>query len=93
MVNQYRTYSRYSMIAVSILFIIALFIRVQFVSLNLDHLYSQRDAKQYINYAHNIVQHRVFSKTTSISNLQPDSYRSPGYPLFIALIMIMLQME
>ncbi len=87
MTDRQRYFSRNSIILLGIFFIIALFIRIQFVRLTIDQIYIARDAKQYIRYAHNLVEHGVFSKTTSSVHLTPDSYRSPGYPLFIALAM------
>ena len=71
------------------LFIIALVIRVQLVGSNINHIFTARDAKQYIEYAHNLVQHGVFSRSASAIHRQPDSFRSPGYPLFIAFMMWM----
>ena len=41
------------------------------------------DAGQYAQCAHNLVVHGVYSLSTEIPPL-PDSFRSPGYPLFLA---------
>ena len=84
-----RYFSRNVLLVLIALFFFALLVRVQFVRTNIDHLTITRDAKQYVQYAHNLVQHSVFSKSTSEAGLQPDSFRSPGYPLLIALMMWM----
>jgi len=87
MTVRHRYFSRNSIILLGIFFIIALFVRIQFVRLTIDHIYIARDAKQYVQYAHNLVEHGIFSRATSSIHLKPDSYRSPGYPLFIASAM------
>jgi len=76
-----------SIYLLAFIFVAAFFIRVQFVRLTVDNLYIERDAKEYTLYAHNLFKHGIFSKAISEEKLQPDSFRSPGYPLFIALIM------
>ncbi len=45
------------------------------------------DAAQYVQYARNLVQHQVFSLATE-QPVVPDSYRSPGYPAFLALVLL-----
>jgi 4-amino-4-deoxy-L-arabinose transferase-like glycosyltransferase len=46
------------------------------------------DAVQYYSYAWNLVHHGIFSKDAPGSSvIHPDSYRDPGYPLFLALWM------
>lgn len=50
----------------------------------------QGDAVEYYSYAWNLVHHHVFSiapPTTLTAN--PDSYRSPGYPVFLASLMLL----
>jgi len=43
------------------------------------------DAIQYYNYAWNVLNHHVFSMASPGAALVPaDSYRAPGYPLFLA---------
>jgi len=41
------------------------------------------DAGQYAQCAHNLVEHGVYSLSTEVPP-PPDSFRSPGYPLFLA---------
>jgi len=41
------------------------------------------DAGQYAQYAHNLVEHGVYSLSKEAEPL-PDSFRSPGFPLFLA---------
>jgi hypothetical protein len=43
------------------------------------------DAAQYCDYAWNLVNYHVFSMAApGADEIQPDSYRDPGYPLFLA---------
>lgn len=44
------------------------------------------DAEQYLSYGYNLFKHGVYSKQSAedVSELSPDSFRSPGYPLLIA---------
>ena len=44
------------------------------------------DAGEYVAYAINLVEHGTFSKDTGPSP-RPDSFRSPGYPLFLAFVL------
>jgi hypothetical protein len=49
------------------------------------------DASQYFYYAWNLTHHGVFSLShPGASVIAPDSYRDPGYPLFLALWMKLL---
>ena len=43
------------------------------------------DARQYIIYGYNLSHHATFSKESPSDNPTPDSFRSPGYPLLVAL--------
>jgi len=44
-----------------------------------------KDARQYADYGFNLVQHATFSLERNSPAPKPDSFRSPGYPLLIAL--------
>ena len=70
------------------LFLLALGIRLLFVNPDNENVKLFRDEQQYVQYAHNLTHHHTFSKEPSTSDPLPDSYRSPGYPLFIAVTMI-----
>jgi len=50
-----------------------------------DQLHTRSDGVEYYAYARNLVHHGVFSKSPEgRSPLAGDSYRDPGYPLFLA---------
>jgi len=50
-----------------------------------DQLHTRADGVEYYAYARNLVHHGVFSKAPEgRSPLVGDSYRDPGYPLFLA---------
>jgi hypothetical protein len=50
-----------------------------------DQLHTRADGVEYYAYARNLVHHRIFSKAREGTlPLIGDSYRDPGYPLFLA---------
>jgi len=67
-----------------IILVVCFFIRLLYV-ISLDISAPIRgDAYAYVQYAANIIEHGVFSKSDSPSPL-PDSYWAPGYPFFLVL--------
>lgn len=65
---------------------IALFIRIQYINHTDVYKPIRADARQYVLYGYNLAHHGIFSKQIPSSNTpSPDSFRSPGYPLLIAL--------
>jgi 4-amino-4-deoxy-L-arabinose transferase-like glycosyltransferase len=78
---------------VALLTAIALFIRIQFITDTKVILPFRADAGRYVQYAINLVHNQTFSsdyfdpKLKSNKTPRPDSYRSPGYPLFLAAIL------
>ncbi len=46
------------------------------------------DARQYVIYALNLINHKTFSVEYPSDNPKPDSFRSPGYPAFISLALL-----
>ncbi|MFZ5573409.1 MAG: ArnT family glycosyltransferase [Thermodesulfobacteriota bacterium] len=76
--------SRGLVLGVLLIFLFAVWIRVEYLHLAGGEFYLERDAKQYIVYAHNLVAHGVFSVDRGVDPPRPDSFRSPGYPLLIA---------
>lgn len=73
---------------VSIFFLLAVWLRFHFVYPNLNDILVVRDAREYVAYGHNLVDHRTYSRELSVDNPTPDSYRSPGYPLLIAFSIV-----
>lgn len=47
------------------------------------------DAREYYQIACNLVDHGVFSQSET-APLKPDTWRTPGYPMFLALFMLVL---
>ncbi len=47
------------------------------------------DARQYVIYALNLINHKTFSVEYPSDSPTPDSFRSPGYPAFISLALLM----
>jgi 4-amino-4-deoxy-L-arabinose transferase-like glycosyltransferase len=75
-------------IALSLLGFISFMVRWYYVSTAIVVQPVRGDAIQYVSYAWNLLTHHTFSKTLPGSaSLTPDSYRDPGYPFFLALLM------
>ena len=74
-------------IALLLVFFIAVLLRVYYVRKTVDDITIARDAKHYVNYGRNLALYRTFSKQNDNLTPIPDSFRSPGYPFFIALAM------
>jgi 4-amino-4-deoxy-L-arabinose transferase-like glycosyltransferase len=82
-----KRFSKHVFIAVVLITIIAIGLRLGYVSVTTIVPPIRADAKQYVDYARNLLVHGVFSLQPEEQNPVPDSYRSPGYPVFISLIM------
>jgi 4-amino-4-deoxy-L-arabinose transferase-like glycosyltransferase len=67
----------------SLIVIAALGMRIAYIVGTDVDLPIRADARSYVNYAQNLVNHGTFSKETS-KNPTPDSFWSPGYPAFLA---------
>ncbi|MFT4512519.1 MAG: 4-amino-4-deoxy-L-arabinose transferase-like glycosyltransferase [Planctomycetota bacterium] len=70
-------------VLVSIVIVVAAALRVAFVAGAEVQSPLRVDAGEYAQYAHNLVEHGVYSMSKDPAPL-PDSFRSPGYPLFLA---------
>ena len=71
------------------IFTLALHVRIQYVNKTLIDAPIRADARQYVIYGYNLANHGTFSKEFPSDNPCPDSFRSPGYPLLIALALIL----
>jgi 4-amino-4-deoxy-L-arabinose transferase-like glycosyltransferase len=67
----------------SLLVIAALGMRTAYIVRTDVYLPIRADARNYCNYAQNLINHGIFSKDTS-KNPTPDCFWSPGYPAFLA---------
>lgn len=82
---------RHSWLAVLAVALLALGLRWYYVSTALVLEPVRGDATQYFAYAWNLANHGVFAKTAPGSEvLNPDNFRDPGYPVFLALWMKVL---
>lgn len=76
------------LIALSLLTLFAWLLREYFVLAAVVEAPIRGDVRDYVAYAWNLVHHGVFSKTSpSVVVPAPDSFRGPGYPLFLAAAM------
>lgn len=71
-------------VLISIVVFVAAALRIAFVSTADVQSPLRVDAGQYAQYAHNMVEHGTYSLSKDPAPA-PDSFRSPGYPLFLAL--------
>ena len=76
--------TRSAALIVVLVTVCALFFRVAYVRNTVVENPIRSDARQYVIYASNLVERGVFSKDLS-ETPRPDSFRSPGYPLLVAL--------
>jgi 4-amino-4-deoxy-L-arabinose transferase-like glycosyltransferase len=72
-------------VLVGIVVAVALAIRLGFVLTAVVQQPLRADAGQYAAYAHNLVEHGVFSLATTVPP-SADAFRSPGYPVFLAAV-------
>lgn len=72
--------------------VLALLVRLYYVETVVIDGPIRGDAAAYFAYASNLAEHGVFSsaKPGSGEPLTPDSYRDPGYPFLVAMLMRML---
>jgi len=68
------------------IFLIALGIRLAYLENTVVRNPISGDAKKYVGYATNIVQHGVYSQDLT-QDPKPDTQVTPGYPFFLAAIM------
>lgn len=71
-------------VLISIVVVVAAAVRIAFVTGADVQSPLRLDAGQYSQYAHNLVEHGVYSLSTEAEPL-PDSFRSPGFPVFLAM--------
>lgn len=79
------------LLALSAITLLALALRWYYVSTALVLNPVRGDATQYFAYAWNLANHGTFAKDApGTALLNPDNFRDPGYPVFLALWMKML---
>jgi 4-amino-4-deoxy-L-arabinose transferase-like glycosyltransferase len=66
--------------------VLALLVRLFYVRTAIVDHPLRGDAVQYFAYALNLVDHHIFSIVSPDGIAKPDSFRDPGYPLFLALM-------
>jgi 4-amino-4-deoxy-L-arabinose transferase-like glycosyltransferase len=72
-----------------LIFAAALQIRIQYVNQTVVIIPMRADARQYVVYAYNLFNGTFSKDLPNDSGIRrPDSFRSPGYPLFIVLIFV-----
>jgi len=79
------------LLALSAITLLALALRWYYVSTAVVLNPVRGDATQYYAYAWNLANHGTFAKDApGAKSLNPDNFRDPGYPVFLALWMKML---
>jgi hypothetical protein len=68
--------------------LLALLLRMQFVQQAVVELPLSGDSRHYVAYAINLAEHGTFSRAVPGEPVVADSYRSPGYPVFLAATML-----
>lgn len=76
-------------LSVILIAFMALWIRINYFHYTDVNIPIRGDAAHYVQYAFNLVNHGVYSKSRNTDTPTPDAYWAPGYPAFIATAMIM----
>ncbi len=63
-------------------------IRAAYIEKTVINTPIRADARQYVIYALNLINHQTFSVEYPSDNPKPDSFRSPGYSAFISLALL-----
>jgi len=79
---------RQNSILIILFLALALIIRLLFVDQLVLPKPIRADARDYLIYAYNLVNHGTYSKEYPAEKPQPDAWRSPGYPLVVALAVL-----
>jgi hypothetical protein len=72
-----------------LLFAFAFLLRFAYISQSEFGPRVVKDAREYVTYGINLAFHGVYSKSSDTASPTPDSARSPGYPLVIALCVLL----
>ena len=72
-------------VALSLIFLVGLLLRILYIQPIINDIHISRDSKDYVDYSYNLFHHHIYSKERGSLHPVPDSFRSPGYPLFISL--------
>ncbi|HEC29925.1 MAG TPA: hypothetical protein ENI65_10105 [Gammaproteobacteria bacterium] len=75
-----------NIITLAVIFFFALFIRLAYINTTVVDHPIRADARNYVVYAYNLVEHGVFSRQENSSNPAPDSFWAPGFPAYMAVI-------
>ena len=68
--------------------VFALCFRLEYQSTTMEYIQMGADAGQYTRIASNLIEHGIYSMAKPDAAIpRPDSYRSPGYPLLVAVAM------
>jgi hypothetical protein len=77
-------------IVAALIVLTAFLVREWFVLASSVEMPIRGDIVQYVAYAWNLIQHHTFSMASiGSADVPPDSFRGPGYPLFLALTMVL----
>lgn len=79
--------NRWSSAAIAAVTLFAFLVRFYYVCTAIVDRPIRGDALQYVAYARNLVAHHVFSMQAHTANPLPDSFRDPGFPVFLAPIL------
>lgn len=73
--------------------LLAVFVRLYFVAVAQIEAPIRGDIIEYVNYAQSLLEHQTFSRDRVAGAPAPDSFRSPGYPVFLAIAMLLGQQQ
>ncbi len=68
--------------------VLSLWIRFSYFKQTIIYNPVMKDAKNYVQYANNLIEYSTFSKSSGTISPKPDSFWAPGYPAFLATSII-----
>lgn len=77
--------TRLQFLILLLIFSLSLLLRIGYIRNTVVDVPVRADAKQYVAYGYNLARFGIFSKAYPPESPIPDSFRSPGYPLLIAV--------
>jgi len=86
---QHQLSTRTTTLLLILMTVIALFIRIEYVKNTVINRPIRADAREYVIYGYSFAKHGTYSREIPSPEPRPDSFRSPGYPLLIALSFVL----
>jgi len=78
----------YRLYTLLVILLLSLFVRIAYYENTVIDAPVRGDAVHYLQYAKNLINHATFSKQAGSKSPVPDAYWAPGYPAFLAAVIL-----